>query len=309
LAGPGACVLLVVSDPRRASLASTELADANPGARVIHVETEGAFSEALEAGEFEIVLTDRQLDWADGITVLRSVKRRFPDCPVLMLSSVADLDLEHEGPHWGLYGAFQSASSKLSGLSDVVARARHEADLHRASIEAGANQSHLGDLVPTGLFRFAPDGVLLRANAAFAELLGHSDLDPLLATSLDRLFAKREEIERWRHMLDRHGAVAAFEADLVRRDGGVLRIEMAARAIRDATGPNRVLRGERSGHHVADGPRPAEYPRDDPRSREPGPDHPSGLRGDGRRVLQGARADAGRGVWRPLRVRLGGRRP
>jgi diguanylate cyclase (GGDEF)-like protein/PAS domain S-box-containing protein len=224
-----------MSDPRRASLASSELAGANPSARVTHVESEAAFSEALLGGDFEIVLTDRQLDWADGITVLRAVKRRFPDCPVLMLTSAADLDLGRAGTQWGLYGAFQSSSSKLSGLSDVVAHARQEADLRRASLEAGAGQSHLGDLVPTGLFRFAADGGLLRANAAFAELLGHSDLDPLLATTLDRLFAKREQTERWRQLLDRHGAVAAFETELVRRDGGVLRVEMAARAVRDAT--------------------------------------------------------------------------
>ena len=39
--------------------------------------------EEFKAGEWDLVVTDHQLRWSDGFTVLTAVKARWPDCPVI----------------------------------------------------------------------------------------------------------------------------------------------------------------------------------------------------------------------------------
>jgi DNA-binding response OmpR family regulator len=80
------CILLIDDNPDDRALAIRALRQDDPGLRVVEITTAEAFEQALTAGAFEVVVTDYLLRWSDGLTVLRRVKERRADCPVLLFT-------------------------------------------------------------------------------------------------------------------------------------------------------------------------------------------------------------------------------
>ncbi|HET8563107.1 MAG TPA: ATP-binding protein [Candidatus Binatia bacterium] len=78
-------ILLVADDQQDRSLIQRELLREFPEIEVIAVSDAETLSKALEKGAFDLALTDYQLLWTDGLAVLRQLKGRFPDRPVIML--------------------------------------------------------------------------------------------------------------------------------------------------------------------------------------------------------------------------------
>jgi hypothetical protein len=61
-----------------------------------------AFEEALAGGDFDVVVTDFKMGWTDGIKVLRAVKERSPDVPVIMFTATGNQDIAVEAMKAGL---------------------------------------------------------------------------------------------------------------------------------------------------------------------------------------------------------------
>ncbi len=98
------------------------------------------------------------------------------------------------------------------------------------------------DQVPVGLFRSTLEGKILEANPAFVHMLGYPDQATLLATSAASLYVDPEDRRRWITLLQRDGAVAAFESTLRRFDGLPIVVRESARLVCDAAG--RILYSE-----------------------------------------------------------------
>src|ERR671932_2927158 len=65
------------------------------------IDTEN-LHQALTTGNFDLVITDYQLRWNDGLTVLREIKSHYPDCPVIMFSDSSTLEIVVEAMKSGL---------------------------------------------------------------------------------------------------------------------------------------------------------------------------------------------------------------
>jgi CheY-like chemotaxis protein len=46
--------------------------------------------DTLGRGGFNLVVTDYQLKWSDGLAVARAIKARYPDCPMIMFTNSGD---------------------------------------------------------------------------------------------------------------------------------------------------------------------------------------------------------------------------
>ncbi|HUU42110.1 MAG TPA: response regulator [Desulfatiglandales bacterium] len=92
------------------------LIDDNPDDRVlvihelkkefqIHVkeiaDAEG-LADALEEGNFDIVITDYRLRWSNGLEVFWKIKARRPDCPVIMFTGTGNEEIAAEAMKSGL---------------------------------------------------------------------------------------------------------------------------------------------------------------------------------------------------------------
>ncbi len=70
--------------------------------QLTEVSNADSFRRAFEQGPFDLVLTDYELGWTDGLQVLRQVKARFPDTPVVMFTESGDEEIAAEGMRSGL---------------------------------------------------------------------------------------------------------------------------------------------------------------------------------------------------------------
>src|SRR2546430_15616902 len=60
-----------------------------------------AFADALESGNFDLVITDSHLRWTDGLSVLRAVKARYSDVPVIIFTGTGNEELAVEAMQAG----------------------------------------------------------------------------------------------------------------------------------------------------------------------------------------------------------------
>lgn len=118
-------------------------------------------------------------------------------------------------------------------LSDVSERKRAEQALRLSEGQYRGFLEH----VPLGVYRSDPQGQLLVANSALAQMLGFETENDLLALNLGRdLYADPQERERWLHQLDAEGELRGAEVRLRRRDGKEIVVVEHSRAVRDEEG-------------------------------------------------------------------------
>ena len=90
-----------------------------------------------------------------------------------------------------------------------------------------------------GIFQTTPEGWYLRANPALARIYGYDTPDALVQGLQDitrQLYVAPERRQEFIRLMQEHGAVANFEAQIRRRDGSVIWIAEHARAVRNAEG-------------------------------------------------------------------------
>ena len=95
-------ILLVDDNPDDVEIITRQLEREFPGVEVERANAPEQFGRALEAGRFNLVITDFQLQWSDGLAVLRAVKMRFPYRPVIMFTATGTQEIAVEAMKSGL---------------------------------------------------------------------------------------------------------------------------------------------------------------------------------------------------------------
>jgi PAS domain S-box-containing protein len=104
-------ILLIDDNPNDRLLAIRDLQQEFPNLEVNSVINAKEFDQALFAGNFDLVITDYQIGWTDGLAVLNAVKARYPDCPIVMFTDSGSEEVAVEG--------------LKAGLSDYVLKSQH----------------------------------------------------------------------------------------------------------------------------------------------------------------------------------------
>src|ERR1700733_14986675 len=107
-----------------------EIADCN----ITRVETRSAFLDAIDHGEWDVILADYSLPFFDGISALKLVTTRRPDLPFIFVTGslgeeLAVATLKNGATDYIL-------KHRLDRLPQAVARAKRESDAARAHQEA-----------------------------------------------------------------------------------------------------------------------------------------------------------------------------
>lgn len=114
-------ILLVDDNPNDRLLMIRLIAKELPRAQCVEATTASKFSEALEHFDFDVVVTDYDLPWGNGLEVLRQVKARFPFVPVLMVTGTGTEEV--------------AVQALKEGLSDYLIK-KHMRRLPAAILEA-----------------------------------------------------------------------------------------------------------------------------------------------------------------------------
>jgi CheY-like chemotaxis protein len=95
-------VLLIDDNPDDRALLIRIMQREIPGVIVDQVYDLASFEHALNQGIFDIVITDFRLGWTDGLSVLKRIKSRFIDKPVVMFTATANQEDAVEAMRAGL---------------------------------------------------------------------------------------------------------------------------------------------------------------------------------------------------------------
>lgn len=121
--GRGGGRVLVAEDDPLVRVALGELLEGE-GFEVVGLASNGAEAVALtEHAEPEVVISDVSMPVMNGLEATRSIKRRFPDVEVVILSASGDPDDVTEAHEAGVY-RFLNKGSTFEQIVDTVAKAR-----------------------------------------------------------------------------------------------------------------------------------------------------------------------------------------
>ena len=116
------------------------------------------------------------------------------------------------------------------------AEIRERERVENALRESEARYRSLFDRVPVGLYRTTPEGKILDANLAFAQLLSYPSREALLAHTSPEFYVDPQDRVIWKTLMAQAGVVRDFEVQWRRADGATIWVKNTGRAIRDAQG-------------------------------------------------------------------------
>ncbi|MBW4564218.1 MAG: response regulator [Mojavia pulchra JT2-VF2] len=186
--------------------------------------------KALEAGKFDLVITDYQLRWSDGLTVLKAIKARYPDCPVIMFTSSGTQEIAVEAMKSGLDDYVIKSASHSLRLPAAVRRALEQAEAQRKVAGLETRFQTLLNNLNVGVYRINADGTLLEGNPAFLRLVGLNYLKKIPETKTLESYFQPEDYAELLHQLKQHSGAAPLEAreiQLRRADGTVVWVQLS----------------------------------------------------------------------------------
>lgn len=185
-------ILLLDDNPDDRLLAIRELQREFSNLQVEQITEQAGFNQALAADHFDLAITDYHMGWSNGIEVLRTIKARYPDRPVIMFTNTASQETAIEAMKAGLNDYVLKSPKHYIRLPVAIRSALERAEEQRRAVHIENRLQSLLNRLNLGVFRAKQDGELLEGNAAFLRLLQVNSLPEAQAIYLQQLYLRRE---------------------------------------------------------------------------------------------------------------------
>jgi signal transduction histidine kinase len=185
-------ILLVDDNPDDLQLITRRLEREFPSVEVQRANTPEDFDRALGEGQFDLAITDFQLQWTDGLSVLRAIKQRFPYRPVIMFTATGSQEVAVEAMKSGLDDYILKSVKHFARLASAVRKSLLYTEAQRRAAELQVRLNSLLTRLNIGVYRIHISGKLLDCNPAFLRLIGAQTLDEA-QTIYDAHFAHSSE--------------------------------------------------------------------------------------------------------------------
>jgi PAS domain S-box-containing protein len=238
-------IVLIDDNPDDRALAIRELRREFPHLKAEEIADQKGFSRILEraTASIDLVITDFQLCWSNGLAVLRAVKARWPECPVVMFTGTGSEEIAVEAMKAGLDDYVLKSPKHYARLPAVIRLALRVAQQRQQLRQAEARYGLLFSMVPVGLYQARPNGELLEANPALVEMLRYPDQATLLRVNLADLYLEPADYQDWRQTMERDGVVRNHEARLRTFPGTTCWVQNSARAGHQSSGHGLIYEG------------------------------------------------------------------
>lgn len=170
-------ILLIDDNPNDRHLAIYALQQEFSDLQIQEIGQAQDLEQALAAGQFDLVITDYQLRWSDGLTVLKAIKSRYRDCPVVMFTNSGTQEIAVEAMKSGLDDYVIKSNSQSLRLPKAVRRAWENTEAQRKVAGLETRLQTLLNNLNVGVYRLQADGTLLEGNRAFLRLVGLEHLN------------------------------------------------------------------------------------------------------------------------------------
>lgn len=236
---PSLRILLINDQSDERVLMRTELRREFPDLQVEEVADPEALPRIVERNDFDLAIAAYSLPGVDGLSVLRRLKAKRPEWPVILLIEPENEELAKEAMKNGLDDYVVKSSRHFFHLAATI-RSTWEKVQERQAIK-GAEERYLRlfDDLPVGFYRTTSEGKIVYANRALAELLGFSNPEEVMAHEVTDIYLNPHDRARWLALMQRDGVVRGFEVQVRRPEGKMVWVRNNARGVWDDQG--RVL--------------------------------------------------------------------
>ena len=235
-------VLLIDDNPDDRALVERELRLRIEQVEVRHISDAAALSEALDAGGFDVAVTDYRLRWTVGTEVLREVKRRHPQVPVVMFTGSGNEEVAVEAMKEGLDDYITKTPKHYPRVPFAVIgcfeRAHNRARLQEALARESLAKARLEvALQSAGMATWQVD-------LGSGRLSWSDDAGPMFGQARGFVHAGPEQVLEQVHPDDRAGLHAAWTAALEGDDrvAAEFRVPGADGELRWLAGSGKLLR-------------------------------------------------------------------
>ncbi|MCH8830975.1 MAG: response regulator [Planctomycetes bacterium] len=133
-----------------------------------------SLEDALARGEFDLVISDSQFGWGDGVAVIATIKVQFPDRPVIMFIDSDDEEIAAKAIEGDIDDYVVKSNDPVRRLGMVCRSVLERLREIRRANELVRQMRSLLKRLNVGLFRCTVGGVVLEINAAARAILGLS---------------------------------------------------------------------------------------------------------------------------------------
>ncbi|MCS7187326.1 MAG: response regulator, partial [Armatimonadota bacterium] len=212
-------VVLVDDNPDDREIVARHLLREFPELRITHVALPEDFEAVLKECDFDILITDYQLHWTDGLSILKRVKSCCPDRPVIMFTGTGSEEVAVEAMKAGLDDYVIKTARHLPRLVASVRAAIEREEERVKAREIEQRYQQLFTSLPVGVFRASIDGRWMDANPMMLKILKVESFDALSHHSFWHLFANAPDREEAFRQLFENGKLALPQVLLRSLDG------------------------------------------------------------------------------------------
>ena len=217
-------VLVLDDNPHDRQLTLRELHKEFPDVEAIEPLDDGEFRRAVDDAKFDLVITDFNLRWANGVDIVRAVKEKCPHCPVIMFTATGTQEVAVEAMKAGLDDYVIKSPKHYMRLAVAVRSCLDRAEIRLRALRSETRLHTLLERLNLGVLRLTEEGDVVDANRACRALLerfdgGNATGNALLGAirqELTRLTSRNDPAEREIELEDRHGESVCVYLSLLR---------------------------------------------------------------------------------------------
>ncbi|MEM1394086.1 MAG: ATP-binding protein [Cyanobacteria bacterium P01_D01_bin.116] len=164
-------VLIVDDNPDDRLLVIRELGKEFPNLQIAEIIDAKEFASTLEADNYDLVITDYQLKWTNGLDILNAFKTRYPHVPVIMFTNSGTQEVAVAAMKAGLDDYVIKSPKHFVRLSQSVRLAWENAQTRLRLNQTSLRLQFLLNQLNVGVFRATLEGELIECNDGFLRLL------------------------------------------------------------------------------------------------------------------------------------------
>lgn len=213
--------LLIDDNPDDRALAIRELQR-----EFANLQTESAtdmqsFQQLLLLSDLDLIITDYHLQWSDGLTILRMVKEKRPNCPVIMFTGTGSEEIAVEAMKIGLDDYVLKSPRHYALLSSraraILENRKQKNLLNIAKNELMESETQLRTIIesePECVKIIGPNGRLKFINASGLAMIDADSLEQVVGQRMDSLILpkyRKQFNDLTKHVLEGHKGLLEFE--------------------------------------------------------------------------------------------------
>jgi PAS domain S-box-containing protein len=214
---------------------------------LIEADSREKFNICLTEGGFDIVLSDFNIMGLDGLQVIKLVKEKDPDLPVIIVTGKGSEEIAIQAMEMGAADYVIKSAKYLQGLVSVIHKVyEHKTVLeeHKRTEETLRHSEIRYRRLHEGLidgFAFTDmDGIIIECNETFQQMLGYSFEELSQLTYLDITPEKWHnfEIEIIKGQVLQNGYSSVYQKEYYKKDGTIFPVELRVYLFKNETGEN-----------------------------------------------------------------------